>query len=330
MEIVYIYRSPKMGISISVDFPPIVNCVSKKYKTKSITFSTGNYSVFSLMKNIYITLRYMKKHKDAVIHITGTENYLIPFLKRYKTVVTVHDLGFYEIMKPGIKKKIKYKLFVESLKYADRVVFISQKSMQEGKKLVAINEEKTSVIYNCVNPAYSPSCFHRFNSEKPVVLQVGTKINNKNLERTAEALKDIPCTFRIIGNLNEERKNNLKKLGIDFIQKENLSEEEMVEEYQSCDIVVFASLYEGFGVPIIEGQACGKPIVTSNIPPMTEVAGDSCVLVDPESVLSIRNGVIEAILNHEKYEKMSKDNVKRFSAESRAEKYISVYKSIID
>ena len=330
MKVLYIYRSPQMGISIDNVFRPIEREMHKKCEVDSITFENTNYSLSSLIQNIITVKKYLKKHPDTIVHITGTENYLLPFLKKYKTVVTVHDLGFYSILSEGIKKRIKKMLFVDSLRLASKVTFISDSSFNEGRKLVDFEKNQCVTIENPVNERFVKDDSYHFDSECPTILQVGTKINNKNLERTAEALVGINCQFRIIGPLSNERKEKLNKLGLNFVQKQNLTNEEIIEEYQHCDIVSFASLYEGFGMPIIEGQAAGKAVVTSNFPPMSDVAAGSCVLVDPHSVDSIRKGIIEAIKNHEKYELLGQENVKRYSVKVKAAEYFSVYKEVME
>ena len=73
----------------------------------------------------------------------------------------------------------------------------------------------------------------------------------------------------------------------------------MTKEYRNCDIVLFPSLYEGFGLPVIEGFCAGKPVITSNLSPMKDIAKDAALLVDPHSISSIRDGVNEVINNHE-------------------------------
>ena len=71
-----------------------------------------------------------------------------------------------------------------------------------------------------------------------------------------------------------------------------LTDGELVEAYRRCDMVVFASLYEGFGLPILEAQAMGRPVITSNFRAMREAAGDGALLVDPYSVEAIRDAVL--------------------------------------
>ena len=108
----------------------------------------------------------------------------------------------------------------------------------------------------------------------------------------------------------------------------NISDEELLEEYRNCDIVNFPSLYEGFGMPIIEGQATGRVVVTSNLSPMKDVAGGASILVNPRDVLSIRKGYIEAINNGDKYVEKGLENVKRFSVSSITIQYFNLIKEL--
>ena len=82
----------------------------------------------------------------------------------------------------------------------------------------------------------------------------------------------------------------LRFYSIRYVYKCDLSNQEILDEYMNCDIVSFPSLYEGFGMPIIEGQAVGRVVFTSDLEPMKEIAGDAALLVDPYSIESIRNG----------------------------------------
>lgn len=327
MKVLYIYRNLNMGFSINNVFKPIENEMKKYCDVETMTFDEPNYRPLTLYRNIKRVRAYMKGNPEVIIHITGTEHYLLPFLRKYRTIVTVHDLGFYFRKKKTLRLIFKKLLWIDSLKYAGIVTFISDKSMAEAKRLVRFAPEQTRVILNPVNSMFVRAEEHRFNGNQPTILQIGTK-ENKNLPRVISALDGISCRLRIIGPLSEEYKSLLKKYDITYSQDQGISNEQMIKEYQSCDIVIFASEYEGFGMPIIEGQATGKTVLTSNISPMKEIANGSCPLVDPLSVESIRAGVLEAIKNHAKYEILGYENVKRFSVESRAKEYFQIYKEV--
>ena len=140
---------------------------------------------------------------------------------------------------------------------------------------------------------------------------------NKNIERLAEALRGISCRLEVIGRPTESQVKALKEHGISYSCRENLPQTDLVRAYQSCDAVVFVSLSEGFGLPVVEAQACGKPVIASMIPPLTEVAGGSACLVDPLSPSSIREGVarvLDDIVYREALVARGRENVKRFGA----------------
>ena len=112
-----------------------------------------------------------------------------------------------------------------------------------------------------------------------------------------------------------------------------LTDEELVEAYRRCDMVVFASLYEGFGLPILEAQAMGRPVITSNFGAMREAAGDGALLVDPYSVEEIRAAILrlknEPGLREELVRK-GRENAERFRGAAVAERYAEIYRRLKD
>lgn len=325
MKILYIYRSPQMGFSIEKVFRPIEKEMKKYNDVESISFYKGNYNIISLIKNIFLVKKYLKKRRFDIIHITGSEHYLLPFLFKYKTIVTVHDLGFYTNHKRSIRRLWKKILWINTLHYAKYVTFISEFSQKEALKLVQLH--KSSVIHNPISKDFQPFS-KKFNSINPCILHIGT-MPNKNLYNTIEALKGFPCKLRIIGKLSEEEKEHLQRNHINYSNAYNLSDQEIIQEYQQCDIVNFPSLYEGFGMPILESQSIGRVVITSNLSPMKDIANDSAVLVDPTNINSIREGYKKAIKQYEKYIEKGFENVKRFQLEQITLKYNQIYHSLI-
>lgn len=155
----------------------------------------------------------------------------------------------------------------------------------------------------------------------------------KNLERTIEALNGINCHLRIIGELKEQTKNLLKKHQIEYSNDMNLTHEEIVSEYRKADIINFPSLFEGFGMPIIEGQATGRIVITSNLSPMKEVAGNGAILVDPYSVNEIRNAYLSVIQNKSIRENLLYEgikNIENYTVEKVAQQYTDLYKKLYE
>lgn len=107
----------------------------------------------------------------------------------------------------------------------------------------------------------------------------------------------------------------------------------MQRAYAASDLLLFASTLEGFGMPILEAQTVGRPVVTSNLSSMPWVAGDAAVLVDPYSVESIRQGVRQVIGDRALRERLIQkgfENVRRFDAEYVAQEYVRIYEAVAE
>ena len=327
MRILYIYRSKESGPSMRRVFEPIEQALRYENLVDSLYLPIATASPIDIIKNIQFVKKHLKDKQYDIIHITGHVNYLLFALRKYNTIVTVHDLGFYTSFSSGLRKKLLYLFFIHPLKYANHITYISEKSFAEANELIHISKEKQTVVYNPVDPSfsYTPKTINR---EKPVILHLGTKVN-KNLPRVIEALAGIPCVLHIIGNVPEELKKAIVKYDIDAKIEANVSDSEILQAYKECDVVCFPSLYEGFGMPIIEGQITGRPIVTSDLTPMNLIAGKGAILVDPCSVESIKNGIISALNDSERLVGEGLENVKRFSLKHIVEEYKSIYVSMM-
>lgn len=327
MKILYIYRHPDMGYSIGKVFRPIENQMRKHADVDSIYLPASNYSIKGLWRNIRYVRKFCKKKIFDIIHITGTEHYLLPFLRDERVVITIHDLGFYTNHKSNFKNILKYVFWIKILPLASHVTFISEKSKRETLQLIKLSEEKYSIIQNPVGPEFS-SCPKVINTSCPVILHIGTG-DNKNLANTAIALNGFPCKLRIVGKLTESQKMILELYNVCYDCVSNLNDEEILLEYKNCDLVNFPSLYEGFGMPIIEGQSIGRPVLTSNISPTKEVAGNAAVLVNPTSPDSIRNGYEELLEYSEEYIVKGWENVRRFALSRITQEYFEIYNKML-
>ncbi|CAZ95178.1 glycosyltransferase family 4 protein [Zobellia galactanivorans] len=326
MKINYFFRHPNVGHSIHRVFRTIIGEIKK---TKDVTMyevpSEGSMPA-DVVKNLWFT--YSKREKKAIHHVTGHIHDVLLALIGVKTVLTVHDLVFLDNVKNPFKRLYKWLFWLYfPVKIADVVVCISNQTKQNI--LQKIKTDKLRVIYNAIDPIFVPVA-KPFNQEKPIILHIGTGWN-KNLDRTIEALSGISCHLRIIGKLKVSQVALLEKYKTDYSNQCNLTDEEIRDEYKSCDIVNFPSMYEGFGMPVIEGQMTGRVVITSNIEPLIEVAADAAVLVNPEDVSSIRDAY-ETVISNESYRinliEKGLRNAERFSVEYIAQQYLELYKTL--
>ena len=215
------------------------------------------------------------------------------------------------------------------LKRIKYITTVSEKTKAEIVQYSKFPAEKIVVIPNPVQSGitYQPK---QFNAGKPTILIIGTK-QNKNLGRAIEALNGLKVHMRIIGKLNEEHHLHLSSNNIDYSNAFYLSNEDLANEYVKCDMVLFPSLYEGFGLPIIESFKAGRPIITSNLAPINTIAEDATFLVDSFDISSIRDVVLKVINNDSlREEKVAKglEIATKYSADLISKQYEQLWSSI--
>lgn len=322
-----------------------------QYQRKPVRDSQSIERLFSdvrsnLPEDIYLTLcvsRYASQgfwkrifniveawfHQADVNHITGEVHFLTYLLSRRKTVLTILDCVMMERLH-GFRRWIFWFVWLWlPAKRCAVITVISESTRQQVLNLVHCDPRKVRVIYCNVSKEFNPTP-KVFNSSCIRILQVGTSLN-KNIERVVASLEGLSCKLVIIGHLSEAHVLALNSKSIAYENLVNLSREALLSEYVACDLLMFASTYEGFGLPIVEANAVGRPVVTSNIWSMPEVAGKSACLVDPYNVAEIRAAVLR-ITNDADYRcKLivnGFENVKRFQIETVAQQYADLYREI--
>lgn len=326
MKVTLIYRSAALKrFSIEKVFDTLMPVILKQIPIKKICLPRIGGSPTAIVKNSVFATKI-----KGIRHITGDTHY-VGIIGGGRTVLTIHDIG--SVQSSGFFKRFYLRLFWFWLPcfFVKRITVISEFTKKELTRIVPFAKDKISVIPNPVDTAFT---FHSkvFHTNDPIILCIGTK-TNKNLERTIEAVHNIKCTLHIVGALNNIQTSLLKEYSIKYSNSVSITDEEMRQAYVDCDILCFPSTYEGFGMPIIEAQAIGRPVITSNLGAMTEVAQASACLVDPFSVESIREGILK-VINGETFRQQliqrGKENTKRFNVEVIAQKYMDIYKEIQD
>lgn len=302
----------------------IVNSLSTNFDIKIIEMPFYSKGVFLKLFNIIYC--YFKQNND-INHVLGDIHYVNLLFKKKYSLLTVLDVVALHHSK-GLKKLIfKYFWLYLPIRNAKEVLVISKSTLIEIKEIY-----KENINYNVtyLGAKHHFSRFDKkFNKSCPTILQIGTK-KNKNLDNLIEAISEIKCKLVIVGNIEKETIKKLNFNKIEYVSKKNLSDDELLNCYKECDIVSFASFYEGFGIPIIEANIVGRVVVTSNIFSMAEVGKNSAYLVDPYDIKSIREGFVSVIKNEAIRKKLIENgfkNAQKYTIENNMRKLKQIYKN---
>ncbi len=297
--------------SILYDYIEAKNCFFKRLNTDNAFLYEQNY-----LPRAAAT--------DGVDVLHGTDNtlpYMMPF--KGKKVVTIHDTMFIRpiakaIIKPTFKQRMtdmyNKASIPASAKLADRVITVSEYSRQDIIKNIKINESKVCVIKEGVEPKYRvvrnskliDKARDKYAISKPYILLSAASDMRKNTIRAIEA-------FNIFNNMTEYKyqlvvtsigRNELETTNIaQKIKEYNLEkyviitgyvpDDDMVMLYNGALFFLFPSIWEGFGLQVLEAFACGLPVITSGNTALKEVAGDAAYFIDPFSVEDIVKGMVD-------------------------------------
>ena len=326
--VVFFHRKPRNVGNYSVEF--IFEDVRTRLKEKiSSSVATSAYESAGLFKRIYNCMEAYGKQGD-VNHVTGDVNYLGLLLSKKKTIQTILDCVHLNTS-TGLKYRI-LKLFWLSIpeKRAKFLTAISTSTKNEILRHHKCDPDKIIVIPVAISPKFKAR-EKIFNKTFPKILQVGTA-PNKNIPNLIEAIKGLSCILNIVGKKNEHYEKLLQENNIQYIYEWGLSDEEIIKRYEDADIISLVSAYEGFGMPILEAQAVGRAVITSNVFSMPEVAGDAAVIVNPHDIAEMRQG-FEKIIYDDAFRaamiQRGNQNIKRFDADSIAMQYFELYKRVI-
>jgi len=237
-------------------------------------------------------------------------------------VVTVHDLAVFRHPDAFNRWSRTYgpRVIPRVLRAARLVIAVSEFTKRELAELLDIPAEKIRVIPNAVEPA--------FTSEGPAaegdyVLAVGTLEPRKNLPRVVEAARRADIELRVVGARGwgdvEIGGNGVRWLG-------HVPDDELARLYRGARCVAYPSLYEGFGIPVLEAMACGTPVVTSRGGATEEVANGAAVLVDPLDPAEIAAGIERATGRRDELVARGLQRARAFSWEAIADATVDVYR----
>ncbi|MCK5115979.1 MAG: glycosyltransferase family 4 protein [Candidatus Aegiribacteria sp.] len=290
-----------------------------------------------------------KLKKDGIDVFHGLFSRL-PFVLPVPSAITVHDLSGYRM--PRLHKRkthftnLLYPLYV---KKAARIIAVSEFTAKELASCFPETSSKTTVIHEAAPPEYSEvteeSELNRIREKYDLphrfFLFLGTLEPRKNLPGLLEAFlqvaDSVPHSLVISGAIGwktEELFDKLKMSGVkDRVQLTGFVDRKDIPALLSlADVFVYPSLYEGFGLPVLEAMACGTPVITSNVSSMPEISGDAALLVDPGSTESISNAIMTLVHDEDKRALLRRRGLIRareFNWEKTARETLLVYKQIL-
>lgn len=278
-----------------------------------------------------------------VLHVTYNASMILPC----QLVVTVHDVifrHFPHLFSPRVWLLLNT-LLPLTMARADAIITGSEASRRDIVRCYPYVQGKLTVIPGAAGPVVSADpdfeLAHRYTNGQPFILTVGRLDPRKNTARLVQAYiqaRDRNETSQplIIVGRPEWSNSPLYGYATDSVYRDDirftgyLRDEVLAALYRECSVFIYPSLYEGFGLPVLEAMACGAPVITSNTSSLPEVAGDAAILVDPKSTRDIRAalaGVVNDVPVQDRLRDAGLVRAGRFSWTKAAQSTLDVYRS---
>jgi len=330
----------------------------KKYQAKDFSVEKDNFHI--VLCNNILNIRILRilweqfvlpfmlyKNKIDILH---SIHYTTSFFAPCKQVVTFPDMTFFLFPEKHIfiKRLFFRAMILFSVKKAKKIIAISESTKKDIQKILNVSSEKIKVVYLDVDDVFSPlirgketeEIKKNYGIKNDFILYVGVLEPRKNVVRLIKAYNglveekkikhqlvlvgkkgwDYDEIFNVINDLNLQSK---------IICTGYVSEKNLNYLYNAADIFIYPSLYEGFGIPLIEAFACGVPVISSNISSIPEVVGNAGILVDPYNVRTIKEAIYGLLKDKNLRSELRKRGLQRakyFSKERLAFGMMEAYK----
>lgn len=281
------------------------------------------------------------------IDVFHSFDWFCPSSKKAKIIATIFDvtpLTHPEWHTPGNIEQHTRRL-KNIQKQADLIITISQASKKDIVEVLKINPEKIFVAYPGVdrkrfypikNKDLLSKVLKKYNLRPGYILFVGTWYPHKNITRLIKAYKILRRQKKFKQNLVLVGKKNKKarriKLGKDIILADYIPKKDLPFIYNGASVFVFPSLYEGFGMPVIEAMACGCPVITSSTNSLPEAAGTAAILIDPYNIKDITRGIEKILVDTRLSNNLCQrglEQAKKFTWEKCARITLKTYEGLI-
>lgn len=352
-------------MTIGIDISPLESGHYLQHRVRGTGFYIQNLQK-SLQKyypdNRYILFNSEEglSEKTDLVHYPYFEPFFLtlPFSSKNKKVVTVHDLTplvFPEQFKSGLRGMLKWHIQKLALRTADAIITDSESSKKDIIKYAGINKNKIKVVYLAAGEEFKmindgetviKEVRRKYKLPEKFALYVGDATWNKNLPRLIEAVSRINVPLAMVGKALVDKKIDTQNpWNKDLVKVQKLAEEsqnifrlsfvsseDLVALYNSANLFVMPSIYEGFGLPILEAMNCGCPVLSSREGSLAEVTGEAGRYVDPYDIGSIAQGIKEVFSDSSLQKELSRKGLvqaKKFTWKKTADETMGVYKGIM-
>lgn len=284
--------------------------------------------------------RLLRELQPAAAHF----QYAVPLGYRDRSVITVHDLSF----EAGsgltrMRDRFVFRRAVRrSVKRASAVLTVSEFTRSELVRLYGLSPERVFVHENGLDPAFVPLTDSGAepddtpHAERPYGLFVGTLSPRKDPVTAVEALEFVEPQLDLImvgpdRGSGRDVRAAVERLGLgERVQlRGHVDAAELARLYRDASCLVFPSLYEGFGLPVLEAMASGTPVVAANTSSIPEIAGGAAILVQPARPAALAGGIERAIADRQRLTQLGRERAKQFSWRRSAEIAANVYRKLI-
>ena len=300
----------------------------------------GKHRLLNIL-NKRVSKKYISKRDYDIFHPTYYDPYFLDFLDSKPFILTIYDM-IHEIYPEMFflkdKTSKRKKLLAQK---ATKIIAISENTKKDIIRLFGSDEKKIEVIYlaNSFNINKNDKTINIITPEK-YILFVGNRRGYKNFELFIKAISPLlndDVKLNIVcaggGKFNDMEIEKLKNLNIkNKVFYYSGSDNILTYLYQKAVAFVFPSLYEGFGIPILESFVCGCPVICSKTSSLPEIAGDAAIYFDPTDKLSMLNSIQKVIYNDELKKQLINKGIKRvkeFTWNKTADKTKKIYEGVI-
>ncbi len=287
------------------------------------------------------------------IDLFWTPSYIVPFPVSCRSVATVLDLAYYTMPQSYRFLDVLYMRLAmpASFRRADALLCISEHTRQDLVRLFPFAKAKASVtplgIHQRFRQSHSPETENKVRSQyalsRPFVFYAGSLSPRKGVPQLLEAFgmlkRDRHMPHRLVltggwswGNVRVHRMADELGLRDQIVILGEIPADHMPVLYRLAELFVYPSLYEGFGLPVLEAMACGCPVVCSDLTSLPEVAGDAAILVDPCDTVAMAEAMHQALVDEDTRKTLSEKGMRRsenFTWEATASKTLKVFENVM-